>query len=200
MTSRQRIMDYLHTHPGATSGEISRALNQTPANARHHLGALERDGLVQTLRRPGRGRGRPEKAYRLTASLDASGLTGLSELLLDAYLRGKSEPEQEGALRDLAERLGDFPPASQLTTLPRQLAGMMDRLSALHYEPRWEARAGGPEIILGHCPFGSIIARHPELCRLDANLLERGLALRVRQVAKLEPNQRGLPICVFAVI
>jgi predicted ArsR family transcriptional regulator len=73
----------------------------------------------------------------------------------------------------------------------------MDRLSALHYEPRWEARAAGPEIILGHCPFASIIARHPELCQLDAHLLEQGL---VRQAAKLEPNQRGLPICIFAVI
>ena len=143
-------MDYLHAHPGATSGETSRALNQTPANARHHLIALEREGLVHALRRPGTGRGRPQKAYRLTAAVDASGLTALSELLLEAYLRGKSEPEQAGALRDLAERLGDFPSASQLTTLPRKLASLMDRLSALHYEPRWEARAAGPEIVLGH--------------------------------------------------
>ena len=193
-------MDYLHAHPGATSGETSRALNQTPANVRHHLIALEREGLVHALRRPGKGRGRPQKAYRLTAALDASGFTALSELLLEAHLSGRSEPERERALRDLAEGLGDFPPASQLKTLPRKLGSLMDRLSALHYEPRWEARAGGPEIILGQCPFASIIARHPELCSVDAKLLERGLALRVRQVAKLEPNQRGLPICVFAVI
>jgi predicted ArsR family transcriptional regulator len=200
MTSRQRILDFLRAHPGATSVEISRALSRTPADARHHLIGMEREGLVHAVRRPSQGRGRPEKGYSLTATLEGNSLAAFSEMLLDAHLGAKSESEKEARLRDLAERLGgDFPPVSQIAALPRRLAAIVERMSALHYEPRWEARVAGPEIILGHCPFGAIIARHPELCRMDAHLLEQGLGAPVQQLAKLEPNKRGLPICVFAV-
>jgi predicted ArsR family transcriptional regulator len=200
MTSRQRILDFLRAHPGATSGEISRAMRQTPANARHHLSGLERDGLVRSFRRPSRGRGRPEKAYSLGAALEGDSLAELSELLLDIYLEGLSESEHEVALKGLAEQLGNLPHAPQMTALSRRLAAVVDGLATLHYEPRWEARAAGPQIILGHCPFLAIIARHPELCRMDALLIEDGLGATVRQLAKLEPNERGLPVCVFGVL
>lgn len=174
-------------------------MGQTPANARHHLTGLERDGLVHAVRRPSRSPGRPEKAFSLTATLRGNSLAALSELLLDDYLGAKSDLEQDDSLRRLAQRLGDFPPAPRTAALPRRLSALVERLSALHYEPRWEARAAGPQIVFGNCPFGQIIGRHPELCRLDAHLLEQGLVARVQQLAKLEPNQRGLPVCIFAV-
>ena len=84
--------------------------------------------------------------------------------------------------------------------LGRRLSTLVDALAAMYYEPRWEARAAGPQIILGRCPFAEIIARHPELCLMDAYLLQKGLSTGVRQLAKLEPNERGLPVCVFGVL
>jgi predicted ArsR family transcriptional regulator len=199
MTSRQRILDYLQTHPGATPGELARALRQTPANARHHLRGLERDGMVASTVRPKWGRGRPEKGFTLSERAQGDNFAALSGALLGAYLGSVPEPMRESALRGLADRLGPFPPAEPGTSLPRRLAAVVEALSGLHYQARWEARASGPQVILGHCPFRAIIARHPELCRMDAHLLETGLGVSVQQLEKLQPNERGLPVCVFAL-
>ena len=57
----------------------------------------------------------------------------------------------------------------------------------------------GARVILGHCPYAEIVARYPELCRMDAYLLELRLALPVIQVAKLERGVGGLPQCIFNV-
>jgi len=199
MTSRQRILDFLRAHPGATAGEIARTLRQTPANARHHLGGLVRDGLVASSARPSQGRGRPEKAYSLSLPMQGDNLSALSAALLEAHLGDLSADEREPALEDLAERLSASPPGVPGMTLPRRLSALVEVLSTLHYQARWEARATGPHIILGHCPFAAIIGRHPELCRMDAHLLKRGLGAPVAQEAKLEPNERGVPVCIFSM-
>ena len=65
--TRQQIITYLHSHRSATSAELGRALLVTPANIRHHLRLLKKDGLVEEIgQEPARGRGRPTKIYGLT--------------------------------------------------------------------------------------------------------------------------------------
>jgi predicted ArsR family transcriptional regulator len=199
MTSRQRILDYLGSYPGSTASELARALRCTAANVRHHLRALLRDGLVESHRLPGRRRGRPEGAYSLRSRTQANNLGPLAAALLDAHLGGLAPRRREAALRALGARLWDPQFLAQGDPLPRRLSALVDALAAMHYQPRWEARASGPQITLGACPYAAIIALHPELCLLDAQLLEQGVGAHVRQLAKLEPNERGLPICIFAI-
>jgi predicted ArsR family transcriptional regulator len=67
----------------------------------------------------------------------------------------------------------------------------------MHYQARWEAGADGPRIVLGHCPYGTVIEKHPELCQMDGALLAKLLGGEVRQTAKLEKGAGGLPYCVF---
>jgi predicted ArsR family transcriptional regulator len=87
-----------------------------------------------------------------------------------------------------------------LVPLARKLANCIDHLNTMHYHSRWEAHASGPRIIFESCPYASVIAAHPELCRMDQKLLERHLGGNVEQTAKLEKGSRTIPVCVFSII
>ena len=79
----------------------------------------------------------------------------------------------------------------------RRLSSTIERLNEMHYQARWEAGAGGPRIVLGHCPYAAVIKNHPELCQMDAALLVILLSGEVSQTAKLETGAGGLPYCAF---
>lgn len=160
-------------------------------NLRHHLHILERRGLVApAAAQPAAGRGRPEQSYALTTAAQPNHLAGLSS----ALLRGL----RLASLRGLAQRL--------LGALPRPAGNQSQRLLAairhlepLGYRPRWEARPDGPQVVLGNCPFAAIIEHHPELCQMDAYLLEELLGSPAAQTGKLVAGPQGTPQCVFKV-
>ena len=81
--------------------------------------------------------------------------------------------------------------------LMRRLASAIERLNEMHYQARWEAGPEGPRIILGHCPYATIIDKHPELCQMDLALLSKLLGGELQQTAKLESGAGGLPFCAF---
>jgi len=203
-TARQRVLAYLRKQRAASAGEVSRALDMTPANVRHHLSILLSDGRIAIAgERRGGGRGRPAKIYGLSENLLGNNLAPLSDGLLDELLGRLSSVRREDVLRALARRLGAVSQrgkasdASQTPNMAKRLALAVERLNELHYQARWEAGAEGPRMILANCPYAAIIARHPELCRLDSFLLEDQLGLPSTQTAKLEPTERGLRVCIF---
>lgn len=194
-TSRLRILDYLRKHQTASAMELSRALNMTRANARHHLVVLEENDLVQVIGSRKEGRGRPVNLYALSRHVLGDGLDQLSGLLLDEWLADLTEVRRDAALRTVARRL-----AKQASgPLTVRLTETVKSLSQLHYQARWEAGATGARVILGHCPYAAIINGHPELCRMDAFLLEESLGLSAEQAAKLERPGQGMPQCVFVM-
>jgi predicted ArsR family transcriptional regulator len=198
-TTRSRILDYLRKHQAATVYEMSRVLGMTGANIRHHLAVLEANDLIEFISQRREGRGRPVNIYGLSRRVLGDGLNELAGAMFEVWLRNATDETREAALRSVAERLagGDLPDPA--TAIPRRLALTVDRLNGLHYQACWEAGATGPRVILGHCPYTEIIARYPELCRMDVYLLELQLALPVLQVAKLECSKAGFPQCIFAV-
>jgi predicted ArsR family transcriptional regulator len=200
LTTRLRILDYLRKQQTASAGELSLALALTGANIRHHLGVLEANELVEVIgqRREG-GRGRPVNLYSLSRRVLGDGLDALASAVLRQWLAGQPEPAQREALRSLARHLLNADPKMPDLSLTQRLAATIDRLNQLHYQARWEAAASGPRLVLGHCPYAAIIEAHPELCLMDADLLEEGLRSTIVQTAKLQPGARGLPICVFLV-
>jgi predicted ArsR family transcriptional regulator len=192
-TSRLRVLDHLRKHQTASAMELSRALGMTRANARHHLVILEENDLVQVIGSRKEGRGRPVNLYALSRHVLGDGLDELSHMLLDEWLGNMPEAQKEAALRTVVRRL-----AKQASgPLTVRLAETVKRLSQLHYQARWEAGAIGAHVILGHCPYAAIIDNHPELCRMDAFLLEESLGLSAEQIAKLERPGQGMPQCIF---
>jgi predicted ArsR family transcriptional regulator len=141
------------------------------------------------------GRGRPANLYALSRHVLGDGLDRLSSLLLDEWLGRGSGIQKDAALRTLARRLGRQVSGSLTTRLTETIRN----LNQMHYQSRWEAGAVGARVILGHCPYAAIIENHPELCLMDAFLLEENLGLSAEQIAKLERPGQGMPQCVFLV-
>ena len=199
-TSRQKILDYFRMHPIASAGELSRAMLMTPANARHHINILAEQGaLVQVGERaPAKGRGRPERIYRLAQSLRANNLGLLASMLLKSYLRRDDLDGFHNQLQSLAQGLAAW--AGEVTpqrNLGPRLAQAVQTLNLLHYQARWEARPNAPEIYFGFCPYSEIIVGHPELCQMDAYLLQRLTGLPVEQTARLTRDREGGYFCRF---
>lgn len=198
-TTRLRILDHLRKQQTASALDLSRALGMTRANIRHHMVVLEANDLVEVVAQRRQGRGRPEHIYGLSRRVLGDGLDELSSALLEEWLGGLPEREREAALRSVAGRLGRGFAGAVPGPLPKRLTEAVRFLNTLHYQARWEAGAAGARFVLGHCPFSAIIEKHPELCQVDAFLLEGCLGQAVVQTAKLEKMGQGLPQCVFMV-
>lgn len=180
----------------------------TDANARYHLGVLQSEGLVEVVgTRPADGKGRPTKVYSLSDQARGNNLASLTAALLDVLVIPLSQANQKSAIQMLAMRLsrqveGNLDPEKTGlriagARLTQNLKLAVERLNELGYEAHWEARSGAPRVILGHCPYASILNEHPELCRLDAVLLETMLNVPVELIARQVADERGLRSCVF---
>jgi len=199
-TSRQRILTYLREHNGVSVAEMSRVLRVTEANLRHHLSILVADGRAKILGvRLGGNRGRPVQLFGLSDMAVGDNLAGLLEVLLTEVLENIPAPTRETWLRSLAARLAAAQSVEATGHVTRRLALTIERLNRLGYASRWEAHAAGPRVIFEHCPYATVIGRHPELCQVDAFLLSELLKVAVTQVSKLELNARSLPFCLFVV-
>lgn len=199
-TSRQKILTYLRKQATATPIELAKALRSTPANIRHHLARLLADGLVEIGgRRMDAARGRPQVVYRLSRLTLGDNLAALSSALLTEFVQSLPESDQNALLDGLSRQLLIGQPAATGTHITRRLAAAVEALNRMHYQAHWEAHATGPRLILAQCPYIAVIESHPLLCRMDKALLQGYLATPVEQVAKQEPTERGLPICVFSV-
>jgi predicted ArsR family transcriptional regulator len=199
-TSRQRILDYLGKHNGASAIEICRALCVTAADVRYHLSILVSDGRVQMLGlRQEKGRGRPVKIYGPGKAAIGDNLTNLVDALFIQVLGNSAENENDLIMRALADRMIPMQAGETEVQLTRRLARTILQFNRYGYGARWEAHAAAPRIIFEHCPYAAVIAKHPELCRMDKIMLEQHLGESVEQTARLEKNDRGILFCQFVI-
>lgn len=198
-TTRQRILDFLAARGTTTTRQLAQAFGMSAQNVRRHLEILQARDLVVALDpQPAEGRGRPEFSYALTSSAQPNNLAGLTSALLEGLSAGDLRREPAQRLRRLGRRLaGDAVKPSEQTS--QRLVGTVRRLTPLGYRPRWEARPNRPEVVFGHCPYAAIIGQHPELCQMDASILEDMLGAPVEQLSKLQPGPQGTPQCVFRI-
>ena len=197
-TTRLRILAHFRKHQTASVRELSHFLGMSGANIRHHLAVLESNDLIEIVGQRKEGRGRPLHVYGLSRRVLGDGLDKLAGTLLDIWLGGAADEGREAGLRSVAEQLAGVTDAK--VPVMKRLARAVERLNELHYQARWEASAAGPRLILGHCPYVAIVADHPELCRMDAFLLETRLGSSVEQTAKLQLSDKGLPFCAFLMV
>jgi len=186
MTARQKVLTYLNKTSTASAREVARALKMSAATVRHHLRVLASDGRLEVMSVRGReGRGRPEKVYSIPRAALGDNLSVLSEALWTEAGSIKIEA--------LAKRLaGESDFKSQI--ISKRLSLVVEKLNQMNYHARWEAGAGGPRIIFGHCPYAAILAKRPELCKMDAALLRELFGDEFEQIAKIE---KGVGLCVF---
>jgi predicted ArsR family transcriptional regulator len=191
-TTSTEILDYLRAHPGATSGEIGRALECTAANVRYHLNHLIEHGEVEvTSKEERREKGRPVLHYGLSLAAQEQNLVGLASVLLDEIVL---IDDGNAWIERAARRMAGPPPApsQRLTT---RLVSAVHRLNQLAYHARWEAHAGGPRIFLAHCPYAALHPQHAaSLCRFDVELVSALTGCPVHPL-----TSPGAHPCAFAV-
>jgi Predicted transcriptional regulator len=189
-TARQKVLTYFSKARTASAREISRALKMSAATVRHHLRVLASDGRLEMASARGRnGKGRPEKVYSLPRSALGNNLAALSDVLL-------AEAGSGVRMEALAKRLvGESNFASQ--PLVKRLNLTIEKLNQMNYHSRWEAGSEGPRIIFNHCPYASIIEKHPELCSMDETMLKEWMGQPAAQISKA--GKDGSSVCVFAI-
>jgi predicted ArsR family transcriptional regulator len=200
-TARQRILALIGRRGAASAAQLGRALNMSPAAVRHHLAIMRRDGrVVQEGSEPSRGRGRPEKIYRLSDRLLGENFAGLSDAVLTTWLGDLPASRRTEAVRLLGRRLAqDLGGIDSGLAASKRLIQLIEKLNELNYRAGWEAGPRGPHILLGHCPYAAIIGRHPELCSVDAAFLAVLAGRPVEQLSKIDARPGGPTRCVFAV-
>jgi predicted ArsR family transcriptional regulator len=202
-TTRLRILDYIRKYQAASVKELSQILGMTGANIRHHLSLLESNDLIEVVAHRQEGRGRPMQVYGLSRRVLGDGLDELAGALLEVWLGAATDKGMDAGLKSVAEKLSGVPDTGipvTGTSVMQRLARTIERLNELRYQARWEASVTGARLILGHCPYSAIITRHPELCRMDAILLELRLDSPFTQTTKLQVNDKGLSFCSFVMV
>lgn len=196
-TARQKVLNYLAKNRTASAREIARSLKMSAATVRHHLRLLVSDGRLELESVRSRAvKGRPEKVYSLPRSALGDNLSALSDALLaEAGALGGDEASQMKALA------GHLAGESNFGSQPvvKRLNLIVEKLDRMNYHARWEAGAEGPRVHFGHCPYAAIIARHPELCEMDTNLVSLLAARPVLRESKPETQTSGVCPYVFLV-
>ena len=192
ITARQKVLAHLKKTRAASAREIARALNMSAPNVRHHLSCCVRmGGWSLTAVNNREGRGRPEKMYSLSQAALGDNLSALANALLTEAGSGLN-------VEALASHILN---SSQFANLPvaKRLVLLVEKLDEMHYQARWEAGAEGPRVIFGRCPYAKVIDGHPELCKMDAALLEKALGRPVSNLQKMRQVGRGLCPFIFRV-
>ena len=192
--TRQQILTYLNTHPGATALEISRYLDLTPANIRYHLGLLVTSGLIQISgkRGPG-GAGRPTKLYNLTSRSLGSNIESLLAVILETL---GSDISADETLRSIAEILAEkagLKPGNRIQKYNQAL----EYLNQLDYHANWEAHPQGPQVILRHCPYRDIAKDQDQICQIDSYLLSILFDTNLELTRKRSFGTNPFSPCIF---
>jgi len=190
VTARQKVLTHLTKTRAASAREIARALKMSPATVRHHLRIMVTDGRLETsfVRRRD-GRGRPEKVFSLPRAALGDNLSALSAAVL-------AEAGTTVRMEALAQRLaGEANFASH--PIAKRLNLAVEKLNHMNYHARWEAGSQGPRLIFGHCPYAGIIEKHPELCKMDEELLRELIGDDATQIFKI--GKDGSASCIFAL-
>lgn len=187
VTARQKVLSYLLKAHVASAREIARDLKMSTATIRHHLRVLVSDGRLE-LSSPRKlvAKGRPEKLYTIPRVMYGDNLSALADALwaeLGAGIKVQALAKHLAAGVDTTNQ-----PAAL------RLRQVVERLNQMKYHARWEAGSAGPRIIFGHCPYAAIIAKHPELCKMDASLLALWMGRSAEPAATI---REGSPSCIF---
>jgi len=192
--TRDRVAQLLFDRGGATAAEIGVELGLSPAAIRKHLDAMLAEHLVETreVRPQGpRGRGRPAKAFVLTAAA-RDGFPHFYDGIATAALRWIAEHGGPDAVSAFA--------ATQVSALEERCRAAMceagddpiaraealaEALTAEGYAANATTIATGGQLCQHHCPVAHVAAEFPQLCDAETEVISRLIGTHVQRLATI---------------
>jgi predicted ArsR family transcriptional regulator len=185
-------------HRPATIRELTERLLLSSNAVRSHLAALERDGLVALEQAQRKGVGKPAYLYRLTAdahSLTPKAYDAMLDVVLNATRDASGAKGYAVILKSAAERLaGSHEPVG---TLKKRLNDTKMFLAKVGADVQVERRGDKLRLTGTDCPLASIVAAHPELCRVLADVIARRLGVPVNDCCD---RSTAMPRCCFEAL
>lgn len=198
-TQRLEILNSLKRTKGMSVNELVEKMKMSYMGIKQHCLTLQRDGYLDTWRRPQK-MGRPEMVYRLTRRshdlypCDSNQMTlDLLESVHEIY--GPNAPEKllynmfqrkTAALKTKAKGQTVAERAKWLAKA-RDAEGHMSQFII-------EEKEGGPQILECHSPILNVLERYPIVGRLEQDMFEAALGTSVRRE---ETRTSGLFECAF---
>ncbi len=198
-TQRLEILNTLKRTKGLSVNELVAKLGMSYMGIKQHCLTLERDGYLDTWRRPQK-MGRPEMVYRLTRRThdlfpcDSNDLTlqllssskeiygpNASEKLLFHVFQRQTEALKARVNADTVEER-----AKELVKI-RETEGFMSQVVT-------DDKDGGPQILECHSPIMNLLDEYPIIARFEQDMVEGVLATPVRRE---ETRTSGLYECAF---
>jgi predicted ArsR family transcriptional regulator len=200
MSTRDVILRMLKTRGSATVMDVAAELGVTPVSVRHHLSALQAEGLI-TAQETRRGVGRPHLVYALTEAGSEkfpAKYVRLSDRLLDD-LKATLAPEQIEAMfaRMAGSIVANNAHRLEGRTLDEKMAILVELLGEEGFLAAWQVVGGRYQLTEYNCPYIHIGRKHPEVCRLDQVLISQVLELPVQKHScQLNGDQR----CTYTIL
>ncbi|MGI8431485.1 MAG: helix-turn-helix transcriptional regulator [Chthoniobacterales bacterium] len=185
-TQRLEILNTLKRTRGLSVNQLVERMHMSYMGIKQHCLTLERDGYLDTWRRPQK-MGRPEMVYRLTRrshGLFQADSNAFTIDLLDsiAEIHGPNAPEKllynffERKTETLKEKIkGETVEAraKELATLRDQEGYMSQYLS--------DPNEGGPQILECHSPIMNLVEKFKFIGKLEQDMVEKLLGVPVRR-------------------
>jgi predicted ArsR family transcriptional regulator len=192
--TRGRVAQLLLERGAATAAELGAQLGLSPAAIRKHLDAMLADHLVVTREvrtNAPRGRGRPAKAFVLTAAARET-FPHFYDGIATAALQWISQYGGPGAVsRFAAEQLG--PLENRLRSAVcgagddpiARAEALAEALTAEGYAANATTIASGGQLCQHHCPVAHVAAEFPELCDAETAVISRLIGTHVQRLATI---------------
>jgi predicted ArsR family transcriptional regulator len=197
-TQRLEILNSLKRTRGMSVNELVDKMGMSYMGIKQHCLTLQRDGYLDTWRRPQK-MGRPEMVYRLTRRshdlfpFDSNHFT-LEMLQSVREIYGANAPEKllysvfEKRTAELKPRIKGDSVAERAKWLARY------RDSEGYMAQFLPAEKDGPQVLECHSPIFNLLEKYPIIGRLEQDMFEAVLGTSVR---RQETRTSGLYECAF---
>ncbi|MEP6810159.1 MAG: transcriptional regulator [Chthoniobacterales bacterium] len=198
-TQRLEIVNTLKRTRGLSVNELVAKMNMSYMGIKQHCLTLERDGYLDTWRRPQK-MGRPEMVYRLTRRThdlfpsDSNEMTlqllqsvgeiygpnAADKLLYSVFERKTAALKAKVKGETVSDR-------AKWLAKQREAEGFMSQVIT-------DEKEGGPQVLECHTPILNLLDQFPIIARLEQDMVESILGVPVRRE---ETRTSGLYECAF---
>ena len=185
-TQRLEILNTLKRTRGLSVNQLVERMHMSYMGIKQHCLTLERDGYLDTWRRPQK-MGRPEMVYRLTRrshGLFQADSNAFTLDLLDsiAEIHGPSAPEKllYNMFERKTEKLKEKVKGETVEVRAKELASVRDQEG---YMAQYLSapNEGGPQILECHSPIMNLVEKYKFIGKLEQDMFEKLLQVPVRR-------------------